>query len=327
MTKSQAALLLVALTAWTGGARTPQTLRVNVDAVRADVLVMDDRRPVTGLTSANFELRDSGVVQRIEAVQYEDVPLGIMLVLDTSQSVAGVPLGNLKKATSAVLELLNPADRVALMTFSGAVQMRTPWTADRAALAKGIAAADAGGSTTLYDATYAALTLRDADAGRRLVLVFSDGADTSSWLPGQSVIDIARRTDAVVYGVTLATAPVTVHRQETALSGTVAQTEHLVSGYRLDFHSGIQDRIRDAPTATLLAPFLDAVADETGGTVFNAERSDQLRDTFVQIVNEFRTRYLITYTPAGVAAGGWHPLEVKLKGANGKVTARRGYQR
>lgn len=212
------------------------------------------------------------------------------------------------------------------MIFNGAVQLLTPWTLDRGALARGIAAAEAAGSTTLYDATYAALTLRDPHPARLLVLVFSDGADTSSWLPGQNVIEVARRTDAVVYGVTLPARPVSV-QQEVTPGGTVVRTERPVNGYRLDFHSGIQDRVRDAPTATLLEPFLDAVAGETGGKVFNAERSDQLRDTFVRIVNEFRTRYLITYTPTGVPAGGWHPIEVKVKGARGKATARRGYQR
>jgi hypothetical protein len=47
----------------------------------------------------------------------------------------------------------------------------------------------------------------------------------------------------------------------------------------------------------------------------------------VQIVTEFRTRYLITYTPRGVDRGGWHPIEVKLKNKPGKITARRGYLR
>ena len=50
-----------------------------------------------------------------------------------------------------------------------------------------------------------------------------------------------------------------------------------------------------------------------------------LRDTFVGILSEFRNRYVLTYEPTGVPAGGWHPIEVKLKGKRGKITARRGY--
>jgi VWFA-related protein len=187
--------LLVALTAalalWWAD---PQRFRVNVDAVRADVLVMDGRRPVTGLTTADFELRDSGVLQQIESVVVEDVPLSIMLALDTSRSVDGAPLDNLKDAAAAVVRLLAPADRAALMTFTGSIRLRAPWTADQARLLAGIAATQAAGSTTLYDASYAALTLRDPEPGRTLVLIFSDGADTSSWLPGANVLDVARRT-------------------------------------------------------------------------------------------------------------------------------------
>jgi len=73
--------------------------------------------------------------------------------------------------------------------------------------------------------------------------------------------------------------------------------------------------------------FLDALAEDTGGQFINAERSDRLRDTFVRIVNESRSRYLLTYSPQGVDAGGWHPIEVTVKGRKLKIKARRGYLR
>ena len=258
---------------------------------------------------------------------FEDVPLRILLALDASSSVEGTALVHLKDAASAVVSLLAPADHAALMTFSGALELRAPWTSDRAALLAAVAATRARGSTTLYDAAYAALTLRDPEPGRTLVLMFSDGADTASWLPGPHVIEIARRNEAVVYAVTLETDSVYVPSHTAGFAGSIIRRAEPANGYRLDFRSGIQDPIRKAPTATLLEPFLDALAAETGGKVFDAESSDRLRETFVRIVNEFRSRYLITYTPRGVAAGGWHPIEVTLKGRKGKVTARRGYLR
>ena len=76
-----------------------------------------------------------------------------------------------------------------------------------------------------------------------------------------------------------------------------------------------------------MEPFLNALAEETGGKYIDAKRSDRLRETFVTIVTEFRSRYLLTYTPQGVDAGGWHPIDVRLKSKKGKVTARRGYMR
>jgi hypothetical protein len=79
--------------------------------------------------------------------------------------------------------------------------------------------------------------------------------------------------------------------------------------------------------AILLERFLKGLASETGGRYFDLQRGSQLRDTFVRILTEFRSRYLLTYTPRGVDAGGWHPIEVKLKKGRGGATARRGYLR
>lgn len=286
-----------------------QTFRVNVNAVRVDVLVVDGNRPVGGLTAADFELWDAGVRQQIESVSFEDVPLSVMLALDASTSVRGQPLEHLKQAASAVAGLLAPGDRAALMTFSEEIDLPCQWTSDRAALQRAIARTEAGGATALHDAAYAALTLKDPQHARALVLVFSDGDDTSSWLSGQAVMDFARRSDAVIYGVGL----------RSAAHGTL--------GYMVDFRSGIPADVPHVLPALLTERFLPALAAETGGKYVEAERSDRLRETFVRIVSEFRSRYLLTYTATGVDAGGWHPIDVKVKNRRGKVIARRGYLR
>jgi Ca-activated chloride channel homolog len=249
------------------------------------------------------------VRQRIESIDLGGVPLSVMLALDTSVSVWGQPLQNLKEAASAVVGLLTPNDRAAVLTFSGALQLKTSWTSDRSELEAAVSSARATGTTSLHDAAYAALTLRDDRPGRALVLIFSDGDDTSGWLSGQSVVEIARRNDAVVYSVGL--------RQPGVRS----------LGYRVDFRSGVQPPIPNVTGPVLMEPFLNGLAKETGGKYIDAQQSDRLRDTFVAIVTEFRSRYLLTYTPQGVDARGWHPIDVRLKSKKGKVTARRGYLR
>jgi Ca-activated chloride channel family protein len=273
------------------------------------VLVLDGTRPVSGLRVGDFELRDSGVVQRIDSVAFEDVPLNVILALDTSESVAGAPLESLKQAAVAAVQLLRPSDRGAVVTFDDYVRLRSDWTADGARLAEAIRQASATGATALHDAAYTALTARAPQPGRTLALVFSDGEDTASWLPGKSALDIARRNDAVVYAVEL------------------RPLAHWSPGYRLDFHSGLQTGAASGPRKRLMDPFLGALADETGGQVLNAARAGQLHERFVQIMTEFRTRYLLTYTPAGVERTGWHPLEVTVKNTRGRVIARRGYLR
>jgi hypothetical protein len=141
------------------------------------------------------------------------------------------------------------------------------------------------------------------------VLVFSDAADTASWLPGARVIEVAQRHDAVMYGV--------------ILRGTEAR----LLGFLADVTSGIQPRLENIAASAFKESFVDRLAKESGGRVLSADGSVQLRSTFETIVAEFRTRYVLTYIPRSVEAGGWHPIEVRQKNRSGRVTARRGYLR
>src|SRR6187397_891259 len=90
-------------------------------AVRVDVLVTDGRKPVGGLTAADFELRDNGVLQNIDLVDGSAVPINAVLALDTSASIAGQRQKDLIAAGEALLDGLKPDDRAALTTFSHAV--------------------------------------------------------------------------------------------------------------------------------------------------------------------------------------------------------------
>jgi VWFA-related protein len=297
----------VALLVASTHAQTPQ-FRSGVDAVRVDVLVTDGRRPVAGLTTDDFEIRDSGVVQTIEAVAIADIPISMMVALDLSQSVKGDTLDQLKKGVDAALAALEPRDRAALVTFSSDVRLRRDWTGDVETLRATVGGLGAAGGTSLWDAAFTALTFRDpTPTVRRLVLVFSDGDDTSSWLPRGSVVDKARRTDAVVYSVEM--------------------TSGRAAGRRLlHYRSGVELAASDR-TAWIESPFLEDLAEATGGDTYKTTNSGDLRQAFTRILTEFRTRYLLTYSPQGVDKTGWHPIEVKLKNKKGKVTARRGYLR
>ena len=284
-----------------------ERFRAGVDVVRVDVLVMEGGRPVAGLTADDFQLLDQGVVQKVQTSTITDVPVSMLLALDTSLSVQGPPLARLKVASEAALDALGPNDRAALLTFAGASRLRSNWGEARAGLRTAIQVVEAGGSTSLFDAVFSAFTLRDPVPGSRsLIVLFSDGADTSSWLPEHAVFDKARRTDTVVYSAT---------------TGSPAP------GSTLQFRSGIQ--LRATPERPVLEskPFLEELAEITGGSAFVARGADGLRATFTRIVTEFQSRYLLTYTPEGVGGAGWHPIEVKLKGKKGRVTARRGYDR
>ena len=72
--------------------------------------------------------------------------------------------------------------------------------------------------------------------------------------------------------------------------------------------------------------FLQAIATVTGGRLLRADVGD-VASAFGEVLDEFRTRYVITYSPARVAASGWHSIDLTVKGRKAVVTARRGYQR
>jgi len=178
------------------------TFRARTIAVRVDVLVTDGRHPVAGLSAADFELRDNGVLQNIEAIDTGDAPLNVVLALDTSSSVEGKRYEDLVSATEGLLAGLTPQDRVALITFSHAVVPRIALSANIAAVRTQLGRGTPVGRTSMIDGVYVALTATLAQAGRSLVMVFTDGDDVSSWLEPAEVVDSATRSNAVIYAVT-----------------------------------------------------------------------------------------------------------------------------
>ena len=184
-----------------------QQFRSTTEIVIVDVLVTKDHKPIEGLKVDDFVVRDSGVRQSIALVSVEAVPVDLHLVLDVSASLQGNGIEQLKAAARAAVAALRPEDRAELLTFSDDVQVRAPWTRDRAAMNRAIDAVSASGWTSLVDATFTALSISEDPNRRRLVLVFTDGQDTSSWLSGADVFKTAARSRVTVCGVIPAPAP------------------------------------------------------------------------------------------------------------------------
>jgi len=279
-------LVVLCLAAFPIAAQQP-TFSSRQEAVRVDVLVSDRRGPVSGLTAADFEILDSGVPQQVDLVSFERVPLTIALVLDSSSSINAERLDNLRDGGRAVLENLRRDDQAALITFDDAVMLTERLTSEAHRLEAAVARMEASRhpftGTALIDACYAAMAVLDAEPGRALLVAFTDGVDTSSWLTGDKVLQFARRSNAVVYGVSTS-----------------------------KFGRG---------------SFLRELGDVTGGGAMEIESTTQLRATFVRILEEFRQRYVVSFSPSNVPAAGWHPLTVRVKNRELTVRARAGYTR
>ena len=115
-------LLLVAMVLGLAAvsAQEPARFKSKSELVTVDLLVLDGRRPVTGLTAADFELIDNGVPQTVEQVYLEQLPLNVIMVLDVSASVEGDRLTSLKRGATTVVERLRRIDRAAVVSFSPA---------------------------------------------------------------------------------------------------------------------------------------------------------------------------------------------------------------
>ena len=146
-------------------------------------------------------------------------------------------------------------------------------------LREALARAQPAGGTALVDGTYAGMMLGESSVGRALLIVLSDGIDTSSWLTAESVLQTARRSDIVAYAVA-------VGRQN--------------------------------------PEFLRDLAEATGGQLLENESDDTIEKRFLAVLEEFRRRYVLMYTPTSTEPG-WHRLEVRLKGRRGTIKARPGY--
>jgi|KBSSwiS6_1023812.scaffolds.fasta_scaffold02756_3 VWFA-related protein len=254
-----------------------------VEAVRVDVLVTDRDKGgvVRGLQPRDFELLDNGVAQQVDLVSFEQIPLNVVLAFDMSESVSGDRLDQLRDASAKLLDGLTRDDQAGLVTFTQRVVLGSGLTKDLDAVRRHMTPLDDAGDTAVIDATYAAMMLGESDVGRGLVIVFSDGVDTASWLTPELVLNTAKRSDVVVYAVS------------------------------------VQSRLKPE--------FLRDLTSATGGRLYEIEKIANLSSVFLNVLEEFRHRYLISYTPTGVENGGWHKLDVSIKGRKVAVKARPGY--
>ena len=300
----------------TAGLAAQPTFRARTELVRLDVLVTDDGRPVPGLTAADFEVRDNGVVQRVAAVgAIESVQLAV--VLDASGSMTGDRLALARSATTDLLRQLTPRDSVGVLAFGSQPGRLAARGASPEAAVQALQRLAAAGSTSLVDALYAGILEAGVEAGPKLVLLMTDGRNNSSWLKATDVLDVARRHETVVYPVAVG-----------AIDEAPAPSSHgghplpLPMGTDKAWRPGVSPAFRTSDSRALLR----VIGDETGGRLIEADWNRELGSVFRRILDEYRQRYILSFTPDGVGTGdGWHTLEVRVKRRGLEVRSRTRY--
>jgi VWFA-related protein len=297
-----------------------QTFRSGVTGVVIPVSVRSGNKPVSGLTAADFELRDNGVVQALQDVSAEKIPVDLTLLLDLSSSVDGPMLQRLKMAVSDTAALLRSDDRIRLVAVSQALHEVFGFRAKAGAMP--LEQLSAEGATSLYDGL-AATMMRPTETGRRqLIVAFTDGRDSTSIIDEGAAKAIAQLSDAVVDIVVPIAA---AHGGETRRLSQRA--------------GGSPDSLAGAPNVSVngqgpagVAPdgvpqVLSDLVAPTAGQVLALGTDESISRIFRTMLDDFRATYVLQYMPSGVDAPGWHDVDITVK-KRGKfdVRARNGYR-
>src|SRR5437868_1715757 len=195
------------------GAQAATSLKVNSLDGRAwpDVTVNlsltgADGKAVPGVNVSQFQVLEQGRPQALTGLELgpaKDVPLELVLAMDISGSMnADNKLNDAKAAANAFLTNLRPEDSAALIAFNDKPKLVVKATNDRGALQAGINALQANGNTAIYDALYGAADIlgpakQNKTNKRRVIILLTDGADTSSQYSPRAASDVAKQTGAL----------------------------------------------------------------------------------------------------------------------------------
>ena len=180
--------------------------RVSVDLISLNVTVTDFRnRFITDLTRDDFRVFEDGVHQELDVFSQEDLPLRMILLLDSSASMEE-KMGFAQQAAVRFVGQMKDDDLTEVVEFGSKAHIIQPFTANAEELSKAILRTQAGGTTSLYNALYIALkdlSRRRSDIRRQAIVVLSDGEDTSSLVSFDQVLELTKDTDVTIYTISL----------------------------------------------------------------------------------------------------------------------------
>jgi Ca-activated chloride channel homolog len=277
-----------------------QPFRAGVDLVSLNVTVADGTsKYVTDLTQDDFAVFEDGVKQDVTFFNRTNLPIALALLVDTSASMEP-KLGTAQEAAIGFAKRLRQQDLAEVVDFDSRVVVLQTFTSSAQELEQAIRKTSAGGSTSLYNAVYIALKdLKKVvaknvdDIRRQAIIVLSDGEDTSSLLPFEEVLDLAKRSETAIYSIGL--------------------------------------RSNDSPGASTKgfkeAEFvLRQFSQETGGRAFFPNQLSDLNNVYGQIADELSSQYTVGYTSRNAKRdGSWRRVVVRVTRPNLTARTKQGY--
>ena len=273
------------------------TIKVNVNLVRVVASVKNRQGELVGtLRKEDFELYDNNVRQDIAVFERRtEQPLSVALIVDASGSTAKEMQYETKSATGFLRALLaegNTEDAVALYCFNYDVTLMQNFTHNYAALERQFKLLHGEGGSSVYDSIFFASRALEPREGRKVIVLVTDGGDTTSSRDSHQALKDAQLADAVIYPVVVM--PIT----------------------------------NDAGRNVGGENALTWIAQGTGGRTFlQTSTAAQLDKAFADIISELRTQYLLGFYPHGVplTKNPFHSLEVRPRSQELRVSARNGY--
>jgi Ca-activated chloride channel homolog len=284
--------VLLALLAVVGAAMAAQqpTFRAGTQVVSLFTTVFDaESRLVPDLAQEDFEVFDNDKPQPLVVFRSENLPITCVVMLDTSGSMTGT-ISLLKAAAEQFLIRLLPDDKASVGAFNDKIELNAGFTNNRDKLVSQVKDLDYGNGTRLFDAIGESLEALKGVEGRRVILVFTDGDDTSSRIGRGTVLDRARADEVMIYAIGL-------------------QSEYF-DGARM---------VRSKPDSGL-----KKLADETGGGYFELKKTADLGPTFSRVAQELHSQYVLGFEPKQLD-GKVHKLTVKMKQTGMTARARKSY--
>ena len=153
---------------------------------------------MTGLKIGDFQLLDNGVPQQISDLNYERLPIDVTVLLDVSASVTGPVLDQLRQSVRQLKADLGPRDRLKLVAFNMQVRRLADFEAPGSATDSAFQTLSGHGSSAIFDSVAVALAAPASDGRRHLIVLFSDGQDSSSITDPDVLFEVARRSTPTV---------------------------------------------------------------------------------------------------------------------------------
>ena len=269
-----------------------RTFEAGIEITSVTATVTDRAgHPLAGLPREAFDVYEDGVRQTITQFTNDRVPIGLGVLLDSSDSMFGKRMEEARAAVDRFLfDLLDPADEFFLMAFNHRPKALTGWTRAREDVVRALGGLRPSGGTAIYDAIVEALPVIDRRTRQRAaILVISDGADTASTATLRDLRPALLRSDTFVYAIAI-------------------------------------DSPEPQPINTRVNPAaLREITAESGGRTEIVKNSAELNEATARIAEELNSQYIIGYTSPRAADGQFHSLRVHVTTPDARVRSRNGY--